>query len=73
MCKYFEIDGYWKDDLSEFSGNIIREYDDSDENEEIDNLIFYYGLSEADIIDAIENPDGNGLEFVITSYKDITL
>ena len=73
MSKYFSIDGYWKDDLSEFNGNIVKEYDDSEENEDLDNLIFYYGLSEAEIQDAIANPDGNVLEFVITSYKETTL
>jgi hypothetical protein len=69
MSKYFSIDGYWKDDKSEFSGNVVKEYDDAEEDEEADNSIFYYGMSEAEIQDAIANPDGNVLEFVITSYK----
>lgn len=69
MSKYFSIDGYWKDDHTEFSGNVVREYDDAAEDEEVDNTIFYYGLSEDEIIDAIANPDENVLEFVITSYK----
>jgi len=69
MSKYFSIDGYWKDDLSEFSGNIVKEYDDAEEDEDRDNSIFYYGMGENDIIDAIANPDENSLEFVITSYK----
>ena len=69
MSKYFSIDGYWKDDLSEFNGNVVKEYDDAEEDEDRDNSIFYYGLSENDIIDAIANPDENSLDFVITSYK----
>ena len=69
MSKYFSIDGYWKDDLTEFNGNVVKEYDDAEEDEEADNSIFYYGMSENDIIDAIANPDENNLEFVITSYK----
>jgi hypothetical protein len=69
MSKYFSIDGYWKDDLSEFNGNVVKEYDDAEEDEDRDNSIFYYGMSENDIIDAIANPDENNLEFVITSYK----
>ena len=73
MCKYFSIDGYWKDDLTEFNGNIVKEYSDTEENEDLDNLIFYYGMSEAEIQDAIANPDGNILEFVITSYEETTL
>ena len=71
MSKYFSIDGYWKDDQTEFSECIVKEYDDSEETEERDNLIFYYGLSENEIKDAIASPDENGLEFVITSYKEI--
>ena len=69
MSKYFSIDGYWKDDLTEFNGNVVKEYDDAEEDEDRDNSIFYYGMSENDIIDAIANPDENNLEFVITSYK----
>lgn len=71
MSKYFSIDGYWKDDLSEFNGNIVKEYDDTEEDEDRDNQIFYYGLSETEIQDAIANPDENVLEFVITSYEEI--
>ncbi len=68
MSKYFSIEGYWKDDLSEFSGFIVKEYDDEEDDED---EIFYYGMSENDIIDAIANPDKNVLEFVITSYEEI--
>lgn len=71
MCKYFSIDGYWKDDLTEFNGNIVKEYDDEEEDEDRDNQIFYYGMSETEIQDAIANPDENILEFVITSYEEI--
>lgn len=71
MCKYFSIDGYWKDDQTEFSDYIVKEYDETEETEERDNMIFNYGLSENEIKDAIASPDGNGLAFVITSYKEI--
>lgn len=72
MSKYFIIDGYWKDDLLEFRDFIVREYDDIVDDEE-DNEIFYYGLSEAEILESINNPDESGLEFVITNYKQIKL
>ena len=72
MCKYFSIDGYWKDDQTEFSDYIVKEYDDSEETEERDDMIFYYGLSENEIKDAIASPDENGLAFVITSYEETT-
>lgn len=68
MSKYFLISGYWKDDNTEFEDELVKEFDDVDDEEDDD--IFYYGLSENDIIDAISNPDGNGLEFVITSYEE---
>lgn len=73
MSKYFIIDGYWKDDLLEFRDFIVREYDDSAEDQELDDEIFYYGLSEAEILESINNPDESGLEFVITNYKEIKL
>lgn len=66
MSKYFSINGYWKDDLTSIVGALVREYDDSAED---DDDIFYYGLSEHDIKDAIENPNETILEFVITSYE----
>jgi len=69
MSKYFSIDGYYKDDKSEFNGYIVKEYDDVDE--ELDDLIFFYGLSEEDIKDAIEDGGDDILDFVITSYEEI--
>jgi hypothetical protein len=64
--KYFSIDGYFKDDKSEFSGLIVKEHDDVDENDE---NIFYYGLSEDEIKDAIAAGENTTLDFVITNYK----
>ena len=72
MCKYFEISGYWKDDKSEFSGYIVKEFDDSEETEELDDLIFFYGLSENEIKESIEEgEEGTTQEFVITAYEEI--
>jgi hypothetical protein len=68
-CHFFSIDGHYKDDNSEFSGYIVKEFDDTEP--EFDDDIFYYGLSENNIIEAINNPE-NILDFVIISYKDIT-
>lgn len=72
MSKYFSIDGYWKDDLLEFRDFIVREYDDV-VDDETDDKIFYYGLSEEEIKQSIENPDESGLEFVITNYQEVEL
>jgi len=68
MSKYFEISGYWKDDKSEFSGLIVKEYDETEENESDDDLIFYYGLGENDLKSSSED---DALEFVITDYSEI--
>lgn len=69
MSKYFSINGYYKDDKSEFEGYIIKEYDDVDE--ELDDLIFFYGLSESNIKQAIDDGGEDILDFVITSYYEI--
>ena len=68
MSKYFNVSGYWKDDKSEFYGCIIKEFDDVEEDEELDDQIFYYGLSEEDLKNSSED---DGLEFVITDYEEI--
>jgi len=70
MSKYFEISGYWKDTLENFEGYIVKEYDDSDEN---DDLIFYYGLGEEEIKQAILEVWKTDLEFVITDYVEVEL
>lgn len=72
MSKYFEISGYWKDDEEDFfEGYIVKETNDSDE---FDDLIFYYGLSEEQIKECIANPEQeNALEFVITDYCETVL
>ena len=65
MANYFTITGYWKDDKSEFSG-IVK--DTNDVIEEEDDNIFFYGLSEEDIEDAIKNGKKFSEDFVITDY-----
>jgi len=64
----FLINGYWKDDKSEFSDYIVSSYDD---NAEHDDEIFYFGLNESDIKEAIKDKEDNILEFVITSYTKL--
>ena len=75
MSKYFEIDGYYIDDKSEFSGYVVKEFDDVEEDEDLDNKIFFYGLSEKDIKGVIED-EKNGVfsscvDFTITAYREI--
>lgn len=69
MSKYFEINGYWKDDKSEFNGLIVKEYDDVGED---DDDVFFYGLSEEQIKEAIDSKgEDDSLDFIITSYKEL--
>ena len=64
----YSISGYWKDDQSEFDGQLVTDCDSCPEGMD-DGDIFYYGLSEEDIQDSIESKGQDGLEFVITSYE----
>jgi len=64
---YFLIDGYWKDTGEEFSDYIVIDSDEFDE--EMDEYIFFYGLSEDEIIDAIGKKENTVHDFVITSYR----
>jgi len=66
-CNYFSINGYWKDDKNTFENLIVKEFDEVDE--ETDELVFYYGLSEKDIQEAIELKEETAHDFVITSYE----
>ena len=66
MSRYFSISGYYKDDGSEFEGYIVKEFDHVDEE---DDDVFYYGLSEKDLR---ESSFDDGLEFVVTSFEEIT-
>ncbi len=69
MSKYFSIDGYWLDDKSEFNGLIVKEYDDM--NEEEDDDVFFFGMGESDLKNAIEDGEETTLDFVITSYEEV--
>jgi hypothetical protein len=67
MRKFFRISGYWKDDKTEFSDLIVTDFDDV--VEELDDQIFHYGLTEEDLKTSSED---DALEFVVTSYEDVT-
>lgn len=70
---YYLISGFWKDDKVKFDGYVVREYDDTPPEGDIynDEDIFYYGLSEQEIREAIDAKWDTGLEFVITSYSPV--
>ena len=66
--KLFKVNGYFKDDRSEFSDYLIAEYDHAPDGYSDDD-IFYYGLSEEQIQKSSED---DGLDFVITSYEVVS-
>ncbi len=67
----YSINGYYKDDKSEFSDYLVCEYDSTPEGMDDDD-IFYYGLSENDLIEAIKDQGADdNLDFVITSYERV--
>jgi len=68
MSKYFLIEGYWLDTKESFSDYIVKEYDDVGED---DDDVFFYGMGEKDLQDAIEAKEDTTLDFVITNYKQI--
>lgn len=73
--KAFSIDGYWVDDETEFSDYIVVDIDDSlgDNHPSglTDDDIFFYGLSEGEIKDAILTQIPFTGQFVITNYKEL--
>jgi len=68
--EYFYISGYWKDTSEIFENYLVCSFLDS-ENDfiEYDDSIFYYGLTEDYILEAIEQGINSEYEFVITSYE----
>jgi hypothetical protein len=67
-ANYFIIDGYWKDNKTEFECYLVKDTGDFGEG---DDSVFYYGLTEAEIKLAIEQGMETDLEFVITSYLPV--
>lgn len=65
--KTISVNGFWKDDKSEFENYLISESHDIKEDENEDDLIFFYGLSEEDIKKDLGKETGQ--DFVITSYE----
>ena len=68
MSKYFEIDGYWKGTKDEFYGLLVKEYDDVGED---DDDVFFYGMGEEELKEAVKYAEETALEFVITSFIEV--
>ena len=58
------VDGYWRDDRTEFEGYVISQTHDVEED---DDSIFFYGLSESQIAESLGKETGE--DFVITRYE----
>lgn len=75
MREFFEVNGYWKDDKSEFEGLIVTNFDDApDETYPYgEDDIFFFGLEESSLKEAVELVEDTMHDFVITSYTKIIL
>ncbi len=71
MSKFFQISGFFKDDKVKFSGYVVKETDEVNDDE--DDFVFYYGLREDQIKEAIELGWNTDLEFVIQDYSELIL
>lgn len=65
--KVFSIEGYFIDDNAPFDGQLVTELDETPNNYNKDD-IFWYGLGEHDIKQAIKNKEVID-DFIITDYK----
>lgn len=63
----FRIEGYWKDDKEPFEDYIVVDVDGLENEDEVE--IFFFGLSEENIIEAIKAGEEWEEDFVITGYE----
>jgi len=70
MERYYYITGYWRDSAENFEDYIVKDGDFIEDQELNDDDVFFYGLSEDDILNCIAFEWGTELEFVITEYKE---
>lgn len=61
------VDGYWRDDRTEFEGYVISQTHDVEED---DDSIFFYGLTESEIAESLGKETAQ--DFVITAYEVAT-
>lgn len=71
QTEIFAVDGYFKDDPESFFFDfLICSYDDTPEGYS-DVVIFFYGLSEEEIKEAIQLKENTVHDFVLTDYRRI--
>lgn len=66
--KVFKVKGFWKNDKSEFEDYLISECEGVPKGY-ADDQIFFHGLSEKQIKDAIKQGVNSEFEFVMTEYE----
>jgi len=70
MERYYYITGYWRDSAENFEDYIVKDGDFEEDQELNDDDVFFYGLSEEEIKEAINLKWDSELEFIITEYKE---
>lgn len=70
---YHTINGYWKDNKTSFENLIVSNMDSQPDETEpyTDDDIFYYGLDEHSLTEAIKLVEDTVHDFVITSFTKI--
>lgn len=71
MPRYFAVNGYLKADWSPIDGYIVTDDDEAFEGD-YDDDIFRSGMTEDDLIKAMQDGDQSEYNFVITHFEDIT-
>ncbi len=65
---HYKISGYWKNDKEQFCSYRVTTFESL--GEAWDDDLFYYGITEQDIIDMI-GKENDSDDFVITSYESL--
>lgn len=71
--RFFCINGYWKDNKSTFHNYLVTDLEWDEENEDLDDKIFFYGLSEQILKELVWAKENTKLEFVVTDFKETFL
>ena len=70
MREYYTVDGYWKDDKSEFRDLIVTNFDDVEENGMFgEDEVFLFGFSEQ-MLEELKDVNNND-DFIVTNYTKI--
>lgn len=74
MNRFFVINGYWLGEPnSSLDGYIVAQNEEALESEEIDSRVFFHGLSEDDLSEAVKTEEPVNGEFVVTAFVEISM